>query len=115
MEKEDQAQARKKAELILQVRAGQVSATEAAKELGLSRKSYYKWEKRALKAMLEGLCERKPGRPVSPPEDTEKEELRKKVKQLETRVHAQDMLLQLRADLMAEMEKKRRQDAENNR
>ena len=55
--------ARKKAEVILKVRAGLMSVTEAAKLLGVSRKTYYKWERRGLEAMMEGLCERSSGRP----------------------------------------------------
>ena len=69
-----EAQARRRAEVILKVRAGVVSASEAAKELGVSRKTYYKWEQRALAGMLEGLLERSSGRPRLP-SDPEKEHL----------------------------------------
>ena len=62
-------QAWRKAEVILRVQSGLISATEAAKELGMSRKSYYKWERRALEALeTEGLvynADRR-GRFVSP-------------------------------------------------
>jgi transposase len=81
MERE-QAQARRRAELILKVRAGLMSASEAAKELGVSRKTYYKWEQRALAGMLEGLKERSSGRP-SQPEDPQREQLKDRVAELE--------------------------------
>ena len=77
-----QAQARKKAELILRVRAGLMTATEAARELGISRKTYYKWEQRGLAAMLEGLCERSSGRPPSA-SDGRSDQQQKKIRELE--------------------------------
>jgi DNA-binding XRE family transcriptional regulator len=45
-EAEDLAQRR--AEIIVQVQSGQLTATEAARQLGVSRKTYYQWERRAL-------------------------------------------------------------------
>jgi DNA-directed RNA polymerase specialized sigma24 family protein len=39
----------------MQVRSGLLSAQEAARQLGISRKTYYKWERRALAAMVEAL------------------------------------------------------------
>ena len=44
---------REKAEMILKVRGGLMSAAEAARKLGISRKTYYKWERRGLEAMME--------------------------------------------------------------
>jgi transposase len=58
-----QTLAQQRAQLIMQVRRGLVSATEAARQLGISRKNYYKWERRGLAAMVEALGDRKPGRP----------------------------------------------------
>jgi len=37
-----QEQARQRAEMILKVRGGQITAQEAARALGISRKTYYK-------------------------------------------------------------------------
>ena len=82
MGESSEAQARKRAELILKVRSGMMSAADAARELGVSRKTYYKWEHRALEAMLEGFEERSSGRP-SVEKDEEKEELKAKVQALE--------------------------------
>ena len=61
-----QALARQRAQLIMQVRSGVLSAQEAARQLGISRKTYYKWERRALAAMVEALGNRDRGRPPRP-------------------------------------------------
>ena len=43
MGKKPQDQARLRAQLIMKVRCGLMTAAEAAKQLGVSRKTYYKW------------------------------------------------------------------------
>ena len=84
-----QEQARLRAQLIVQVQSGQMSAKEAAARLGVSRKTYYKWEKRALEGMIEALSRKEVGRPFQPndPENeklqAEKEELEKKLLHME--------------------------------
>ena len=45
-----EALARQRAALIVAVQSGQITASEAAQQLGISRKTYYQWEKRALAA-----------------------------------------------------------------
>jgi len=100
-----QAQARLRAELILKVRGGLLTASAAAKTLGVSRKTYYKWEKRALAGMVEGLCERNSGRPASEP-DEEKESLRKKVTELERDLRLRQQGEELRTLLRSEAKKK---------
>ena len=47
--------AKARAEVILKVRSGQMTATAAAQELGISRQQYYQWEQRALQALLTSL------------------------------------------------------------
>ena len=42
-----------------------MTASEAARQLGVSRKTYYKWEQRGLSALLDGLSDQAPGRPES--------------------------------------------------
>lgn len=68
-------EARRRAELILKVRSGVMPAAEAARQLKVSRKTYYKWEKRALEAMLDALTDRPSGRPAQE-EDGEKTSMR---------------------------------------
>lgn len=70
------------AETVLQVRSGRISAKKGAEILGMSRKSYYKWEKRALGGMLDALAQRPSGRPELPAEDPEKLAMRKELEQL---------------------------------
>ena len=98
-------QARQRAEMILKVRGGLITAQEAARALGISRKTYYKWEQRGLAAMLEGLYERSSGRPASRP-DGEKERLEKKVEQLEMDLKEQAQRQAIRNLLKADAEKK---------
>ncbi len=90
--------ARQRALMILEVRAGRMTATEAARQLGLSRKSYYQWEKRALAAMLQSQEQKPPGRPLKEP-DSEKEQLRQQVAQLEQKVSELTQLMELRQSL----------------
>ena len=71
---------RERAEVIMKVRCGLMNASQAAERLGISRKTYYKWEQRALSAMLEGLTEQPPGRPRQPA-DTGKQPLEKQLAQ----------------------------------
>jgi transposase len=85
MEKERKL-ARERAAIILQVRSGALTATEGAERLGISRKTYYEWEDRALQAMALALENHAPGRPPVPP-DAEKEELQSKVRDLEKRLY----------------------------
>ena len=72
METEQKAQEWQR--VILDVAAGRLTATQAAEEMGVSRKTYYEKQERALSAMLEALKDRPTGRPGNPV-DPEKEEL----------------------------------------
>ena len=63
MGKKPQDQARLRAQLIMKVRCGLMTAAAAARQLGVSRKTYYKWEQRGLSALLDGLSDQVPGRP----------------------------------------------------
>jgi transposase len=77
--KEKKALARMEA--IIKVRAGLMTATEAARELGISRKTWYEWENRGLQAMAEALADKDPGRPRRDP-DPEKDALIEQMIQL---------------------------------
>ena len=79
--------ARQRAALILQVRAGKLTATQAAQQLGVSRKTYYQWERRALEGMIQGLSEQAPGRP-SKMIDPEKQALEKRLQKAEQELEA---------------------------
>jgi transposase len=95
---EDKELARKRAAVVFAVRSGQITAEEGARRLGVSRKTYYEWEKRALQAMTEAMEDKAPGRP-SIPQDEEKQrlqaenaELRNKLFVAEKTVEVRDML-----------------------
>ena len=77
--------ARQRAEVIFQVRSGQLTATAAAQVLGISRQQYYQWEQRALRALLQALADQPTGRPKGQT-DPEKQALQRRVEQLEQQV-----------------------------
>jgi transposase len=89
------AQARQRAEVIFKVRSGQMTATEAAQVLGISRQQYYQWEQRALQALLGALENQPTGRPKTLT-DPEKEQLQRRVQQLEQQVLEHQQREQLR-------------------
>ena len=76
-------QARQRAEIIMKVRCGLMTATEAAHLLGVSRKTYYKWEQRGFTALLEGLQEQTGGRPEIPWQQRREAEVEKQLAQLQ--------------------------------
>ena len=90
-----QPSAHQRAQLILQVQAGQMTATEAARQLGLSRKSYYQWEQRGLAALLQSQEQQPPGRP-SQATDPQKEQWRRQVTQLQAKVTELEQIMELR-------------------
>ena len=99
MEKEKKL-ARERASIILQVRSGVLTVTEGAERLGISRKTYYEWEERALAAMAETLESHPPGRP-SVPLDAEKEELQRKVQALEKKLYLAEKTIEVKDVLSA--------------
>src|SRR6516162_9068869 len=91
-----------RASLILQVRSGQITAQEAAQQLGISRQAFYKWEKRGLKALMNALEDQPPGRPREAT-DPEKDQLKDRVEELERKVRLYEQRDTLRK-LLKEME-----------
>ena len=73
-----QQAARQRAQVIMKVRCGLMNASQAAEQLGVSRKTYYKWEQRALSGMLGSLTDQPPGRPIHPV-DKQKQALEKQL------------------------------------
>lgn len=69
-----------RAEMIMKVRCGLLTAAQAAERLGVSRKTYYKWEQRGLSALLDGVSDQSAGRPAtSPSDDQHHQELEKQL------------------------------------
>lgn len=87
--------ARRRAEIIFTVRSGQMTAKEGARALGVSRKTYYEWENRALEGMTAALENGTPGRPRKEV-DREKEALKARVRELEAENQIQRSALRVR-------------------
>jgi len=100
-----EALARQRAQLIMQVRSGVLSAQEAARQLGISRKTYYKWERRALAAMVEALGNREQGRPPLPI-DPEKEALKRQAQELQAKLEVLEQTERIRQRLEESDKKK---------
>src|SRR5437867_4002423 len=77
--------ARQRAILILQVRAGQITVRQAARQLNISRQRYYQWEKRALQAILQALRDQPRGRPRNR-QNPQQQQLQRQVQQLQRQV-----------------------------
>jgi transposase-like protein len=73
-----------------------MTASQAAAELGVSRKTYYKWEQRGLAGLLDGVADQAPGRPENPDTTTE-QNLKKQLAELknENQLLEQKMALKL--------------------
>ena len=91
-----QQEAWRRLELILAVRSGELTVTDAARVLGISRKSYYQWENRGLAAMLAALENQDPGRPAQPG-DPEKEQMHRRIRDLRQENHLLKQTLEIRA------------------
>jgi len=92
--------ARERALVILQVRSGALTAKEGAKLLGVSRKTYYEWEEKSLKAMSLALENRPSGRPPLTL-DPEKEVLRERVRELEKKLDLAEKTIEVKELLAA--------------
>jgi len=109
----EQELARERALVILRVRSGAMTATQGAQVLGVSRKTYYQWEERALKAMALALENRVAGRPCVST-DEEKEELRRRIRELERKLDLAEKTLEVK-ELLAAYEEFRHGGAKKNR
>ena len=91
----EQELARERALVILQVRIGVLTAKEGAKLLGVSRKTYYEWEEKSLKAMALALENHSAGRPPTPI-DPEKETLRERIRELEKKLDLAEKTIEVK-------------------
>jgi DNA-binding XRE family transcriptional regulator len=109
----EQELARERALVILRVRSGAMTAKQGAQVLGVSRKTYYQWEERALKAMALALENRVVGRPCVSTDD-EKETLRQRIRELEKKLDLAEKALEVK-ELLAAYEEFRDRGAKKNR
>jgi transposase len=105
--------ARERALVILKVRSGALTAKEGAKLLGVSRKTYYKWEEKSLKAMALALENRPAGRPPVPV-DEEKERLQERIRELEKKLDLAEKTIEVK-ELLGAYEEFRDKDTKKNR
>lgn len=96
----DKERARKRAAAVFAVRSGQITAEEGARQLGVSRKTYYEWENRALQAITEAMEDRATGRPSIPP-DEEKQRLQKQITELQKKLFVAEKTSEVRDMLHA--------------
>ncbi len=105
--------ARERAMVILQVRSGALTAKEGAKLLGVSRKTYYEWEEKSLKAMALALENHPTGRrPV--PVDEEKETLRERIRELEKKLDLTEKAIEVK-EILGTYEEFRNKGTKKNR
>ena len=79
-QKKDKAQQR--AGVIMEVLSGKITVRNAARKLGVSRKTYYQWQERALSAVMGALEDQPTGRP-STPKDPQKQQMQKHIDSME--------------------------------
>ena len=96
----DKERARQRAAVVFAVRSGQITAEEGARRLGVSRKTYYEWEGRALQAMTDAMEDRTPGRPLIP-QDEEKQRLQEQIAELEKKLFLAEKTSEVRDMLHA--------------
>lgn len=112
MKDKEQELARERALVILRVRSGAMTAKQGAQALEVSRKTYYQWEERALKAMALALENRVAGRPCVST-DEEKETLRQRIRELEKKLDLAEKTLEVK-ELLAAYEEFRDGGAKKN-
>ena len=96
----DMEQARRRSAVVFAVRSGQITVQEGARRLGVSRKTYYEWESRALQAMTEAMEDRASGRPNTP-QDEEKLLLQEQVAELQKKLFVAEKTVEVRDMLHA--------------
>ena len=96
----DKELARTRAAVIFAVQGGHLTAEEGARRLGVSRKTYYEWERRALAAMTVALENRAPGRPDTP-KDEEKERMQEDIAKLQNKLFIAQKTVEVRDMLHA--------------
>lgn len=91
----DKERALQRAKVVFAVRSGQITAEEGARQLGVSRKTYYEWERRALQALTEAMENKAPGRPTIP-QDKEIQHLQEQVVELQNKLFVAKKTVEVR-------------------
>jgi len=93
-------------EKIVQVQSGLLTASAAAKQMNVSRKTYYQKEKRGLSGMRAGLLQKDSGRP-RPQVDEDKERLKEDLGTLREEIATLQQVQRVREVMADGTEKKR--------
>ena len=109
----EQKLARERALVMLRLRSGAMTAKQGAQALGVSRKTYYQWEERALKAMALALENHVAGRHCVST-DEEKGTLRQRIRELEKKLDLAEKALEVK-ELLAAYEEFRHEGTKKNR
>ena len=80
--KKPPSKSRQRAEAIMKVRCGLMTASQAADQLGVSRNTYYRWEQRGLTALMDGLEDQTAGRPETDQDTLREAEFEKQMTKL---------------------------------
>lgn len=91
----------RRAEVVVKVWAGLLTAKAAAAQLGISRKSYYQWEARGLRGLISEMEERPTGRPRKTRPDPENASLKRQLAKSEDSRAKEATARELREDLAA--------------
>jgi len=111
--KREKELARQRALVILRVHGGTLTAKQGAQLLGVSRKTYYEWEEKSLKAMVLALENRPPGRPPALM-DPEKEALRERIQELEKKLDLAEKTIEIK-ELLGAYEEFQHKGSKKNR
>jgi transposase len=111
MEERGRRQKREKERKLARERA--LVILKGAKRLGVSRKTYYEWEEKSLKAMALALENRPAGRPPAPV-DEEKERLQGRIRELEKKLDLAEKTIEVK-ELLGAYEEFRDKDTKKNR
>lgn len=98
----------KRLQAMLEVWAGRRTAKDAAASLGISRKSFYQWEARALEGMRASLQRGRPGRPSrrADPRQTQLETENRQLREDLLILQQRDRIRGLLAESMTRAQKK---------
>jgi transposase len=96
----DKERARQRAAVVFAVRSGQITVEEGARRLGVSRKTYYEWESRAMQAMTQAMEDKPSGRPGTL-RDEEKERLQEQITELQNKLFVAEKTVEVRDMLHA--------------
>jgi transposase len=106
--------AKQRAEVILKVQLKEMTATEGAEALGVSRKTFYEWQERGLAGMLLALADQPAGRP-GVPVDLEKEALVARNRELERELEVAKQTVEVKRVLLAWQAKKEKDSGKKNK